>query len=152
MPANAPPILTAADNPSLAAKLAWWQARRSGQAQAPFPDLGADHLRWLELTRRGCRWVFSNIAYQAERGDHWQTPSATLKRRTGDCEDMALLLLALLQAHGVPASALTFAVEPGLVDHAVLLLDDERGRRFRVCPVTNRIAPLSASKRTSDAA
>lgn len=30
------------------------------------------------------------ITYTKDKGDHWQTPNESLKRRKGDCEDIAI--------------------------------------------------------------
>ena len=37
------------------------------------------------------------------RKDEWQTPQKTLEKKSGDCEDIALLLLYLLQQNGYDA-------------------------------------------------
>lgn len=36
------------------------------------------------------------VAYKSETKDHWQSPRQTLKMKTGDCEDYAILKRALL--------------------------------------------------------
>jgi hypothetical protein len=36
-------------------------------------------------------WVIRNIIYERDINNIWQLPSETLRRRKGDCEDMALL-------------------------------------------------------------
>lgn len=45
-------------------------------------------------------WVHGNITYKAEPNgqDHWQPPDETLRILTGDCEDYALLLSAVIAA------------------------------------------------------
>jgi hypothetical protein len=47
-------------------------------------------------------YVFENVAYVNDPAgrDYWATPSETLQRMTGDCEDHALLLAALITAMG----------------------------------------------------
>jgi hypothetical protein len=63
----------------------------------PFEDLDQIHT-----------WVLDNIAYLADEDrfdpdlnprDEWQTPKQTLRRRTGDCEDMASLIVYLAQQY-----------------------------------------------------
>ncbi len=42
--------------------------------------------------------------------DYWQLPAETIQLGTGDCEDYAILLCALLRAYGVPADEVYVAV------------------------------------------
>ena len=60
-------------------------------------------------------WVAWHISYKLDQDMHgvsnyWQLPSETLKLRTGDCEDFAILLCSLLRAFGVPADQVYVAV------------------------------------------
>lgn len=48
-------------------------------------------------------FVCRNISYRRDIGEFWQTPSETLARGYGDCEDDANLLTSLLIAAGIPA-------------------------------------------------
>lgn len=48
-------------------------------------------------------WVCQNINYRRDIGEFWQTPSETLARQQGDCEDTSILLTSLLKARGLPA-------------------------------------------------
>lgn len=62
--------------------------------------------------------------------DHWATPGETLERGSGDCEDYAILKMALLARLGVPASSMSVVVlrdERRDVFHAVLSLRTNRG-------------------------
>jgi predicted transglutaminase-like cysteine proteinase len=59
--------------------------------------------------------VSSYISYQSDQDIHgvseyWQLPSETIKLRTGDCEDFAILLCSLLRAYGVPPDQAYVAV------------------------------------------
>lgn len=50
-------------------------------------------------------WVGNNIKYRNDSEvhgsrDYWQLPKETIQRRTGDCEDYAILLCSLLRADG----------------------------------------------------
>jgi len=47
--------------------------------------------------------IFFIIPKEDENGDYWQNPDYTLKVKTGDCEDMALLTASFLVAKKVPA-------------------------------------------------
>jgi len=73
----------------------------------------------LENAGTAYYWVSENIRYQydnqtwgerARYGDYWQLPSTTLKLRTGDCEDQALLLASLLRALRLPRENVRVAV------------------------------------------
>ncbi|MBA7648104.1 hypothetical protein ES703_55884 [subsurface metagenome] len=48
-------------------------------------------------------FVCQNIDYRRDTGEFWQTPSETLARQQGDCEDTSILLTSLLKARGLPA-------------------------------------------------
>jgi len=48
-------------------------------------------------------FVCRNIDYRRDVGEFWQTPSETLRRGYGDCEDSANLLASLLRAGQIPA-------------------------------------------------
>ena len=62
--------------------------------------------------------------------DHWATPREMLERRSGDCEDYAILKMALLRELGVPASSMSVVIlgdESRGLFHAVLSLRTNRG-------------------------
>jgi hypothetical protein len=44
----------------------------------------------------GYEWVRRNIAYLADPVDYWQSANETMSKRTGDCEDQAILLASLV--------------------------------------------------------
>jgi len=53
-------------------------------------------------------WVAQHIRYVSDQevhgvSDYWQFPKDTLERRTGDCEDFAILLCTFLRAYGYSA-------------------------------------------------
>lgn len=62
--------------------------------------------------------VAGRIAYVAEVGDAWTCAAATLGRGSGDCEDGAVLLHALLLAAGLPADRIVTAFGRVGVDRA----------------------------------
>jgi hypothetical protein len=55
-------------------------------------------------------WVASHIVYSQDSYYHWQTPSETLSKRTGNCKDFAVLLCTLSRAAGVPAGDIYVAI------------------------------------------
>jgi len=55
------------------------------------------------------------VAYRTDednhgRLDYWSTPNETLSRSSGDCEDYAILKMALLARLGVPMTAMEIVV------------------------------------------
>ncbi len=70
-------------------------------------------------------FVGHHVRYLSGPRDPWQTPAETLALRTGDCEDRALLLAALLLAAGVSPYCVRVAL-------GHLVLRSASGRRRRV--------------------
>ncbi|MDP2121217.1 MAG: transglutaminase-like cysteine peptidase, partial [Hoeflea sp.] len=61
------------------------------------------------------RTVNRLIAYRTDEDmhgqlDHWSTPNETLKRGAGDCEDYAILKMALLSSIGIPLNSMEIVV------------------------------------------
>lgn len=74
-------------------------------------------------------WVRNNIRYSLDPVDVElvHTPVQTLVRRQGDCDDMSVLLGALLRAKGHPVAFKAVGFEPGLLSHVyVITLIGER--------------------------
>lgn len=84
-------------------------------------------------------WARRNITYTPERIDLWQSPAHTLKRKAGDCEDIAILERALLKAAGWDKPMWLLIVYDIIVrtDHALLITDG----KMLDCR-TDRIIPL----------
>lgn len=56
-----------------------------------------------------------------ETSDHWDTPKEFVDRNfQGDCEDIAIFLLAMLKKLEYPGQVRIFAVKSQFVDHAML--------------------------------
>ena len=57
---------------------------------------------YLDVAKLICRWVARNIhvVYDPRGVEYIQTPEALLNSRTGDCDDIAVLIAALLQSVG----------------------------------------------------
>ena len=55
-----------------------------------------------------CTWIHTHLTYKTDRtaADEWKDPAVTLKDRTGDCEDLALVSLDVLRIWGVKDSYL----------------------------------------------
>jgi predicted transglutaminase-like cysteine proteinase len=96
--------------------------------------------RWNELVLRlsglsgeerlqaANEWVNAALAYASDEevygvGDHWATLAETLDKGRGDCEDIAIVKMWLLNAAGVKLSAMRLVVLKDTLrnlDHAVL--------------------------------
>ena len=68
-------------------------------------------------------WVADHIEYRSDEqrwdvSDYWQTPSQTLAKRTGDCEDFVILDMQLLHEIGIESWMVL------LPHHAMLLVDN----------------------------
>ena len=59
--------------------------------------------------------------------DRWQSPEEFVGRKTGDCEDYALLAQAMLRRQGIEAYVLSLLGEEGYA-HTVSVFVDEAGR------------------------
>lgn len=77
-------------------------------------------------------WANAHVRYAEDRvlfgqADYWADARETLRRRAGDCEDIAILKLQLLAAAGVPREAMFLTIARDLVrhaDHALLIVRD----------------------------
>lgn len=70
-------------------------------------------------------FVNRQIRYEADKVDVWKTAATTLTDGFGDCEDFALLKLALLEAAGIPRADLMLNIARHLklrADHAMLIV------------------------------
>lgn len=91
--------------------------------------------RFLELIGAVNRSVNRLVAYRRDRDvhgivDYWAKPSQTLNAGTGDCEDYAILKMAVLARAGVPAKSMSLVVlrdERRSVYHAVLAIRTSGG-------------------------
>ncbi|MCW1430681.1 transglutaminase-like cysteine peptidase [Novosphingobium sp. JCM 18896] len=96
-------------------------------------------------TNRHVRYVEDSKLYG--RSDYWAGAQATLERGAGDCEDIAIAKLALLNALGVPRSDvfLTIARDRARnADHALLVV--KRGGRYWLLDNgTDRVLDASSS-------
>jgi transglutaminase-like putative cysteine protease len=57
---------------------------------------------YYEIATNTLHFVEALMPYTPEVGDYWQTPVETLYLQTGDCEDGAILYVALLRTLGYP--------------------------------------------------
>jgi predicted transglutaminase-like cysteine proteinase len=86
------------------------------------------------------------IAYRSDMetngvADHWSTPSETLARGQGDCEDFAILKMAALRAEGVDPATMSIVAlfdQKRRLYHAVLSVEVS-GRHFILDNVRNQV-------------
>ena len=91
--------------------------------------LSPGHAATLVLLHQVNAWANEHIRYEDDqalygRPDYWASAPQTLKRRAGDCEDIAILKYQLLAAAGIPRDTMFLTVARDLVrhaDHAVLV-------------------------------
>lgn len=104
------------------------QKRSRAIAASGGPEgMGAGEARRFAI-RAVNRAVNAAIRYQTDAAawgseDYWAAPQETMARGVGDCEDYALLKLAILSALGVPEEDMTVVVVKDLargIGHAVL--------------------------------
>lgn len=107
-----PPVAMVRDNPQAAARVLNQLARTSvdQRRQGLVPALYASGVRY----KREPRGV-----------DEWLTAAETYKRGWGDCEDLAVWLVADMLTRGIPAEVVIKKVRPGL-SHAMVLIGRSR--------------------------
>lgn len=71
---------------------------------------GGKREEFHKTTILSCFERAARIEYRIDEADYWQTPSETVTRGTGDCEDKSLYLLYLLRVRGFDAD-IVFGVE-----------------------------------------
>ena len=97
------------------------------------------------------RWVNRSIRYRDDRvqfgtSDYWADARATLRSRSGDCEDYAILKMQMLAAAGISRDDMMLTLARDTVqraDHAVLLVRQGEGW-VMLDMASDRIAPAAA--------
>lgn len=88
----------------------------------------------LDMIEKQNVYTNSTVKYRSDLGDTWQHPSTTLNTEQGDCEDYAILKMAILAAIGVPRSMMALVLGEiaslnGNSAHAFLVVELD-GRRY----------------------
>lgn len=79
-----------------------------------------DLSRQLHSPEEISQWVQRHIQYRADKQDEWAPAHETLRRRRGDCEDIAILVQALCDRRGIKSNVyLFFPAGIGAEGHAV---------------------------------
>lgn len=97
-------------------------------------------------------WANARIRYVEDKvlygkADYWASAGTTLRRRAGDCEDIAIAKLQLLASLGVARSDMYLTVARDLArkaDHAVLIVRMD-GRNWLLDNSTNQLLDASRS-------
>ena len=98
------------------------------------------------------RWTNSSIHYAEDRqlygeADHWATAGETLRRREGDCEDIAIVKLQLLAAYGIKREDMSLVIARDLArgaDHALLVVKLD-GRMWLLDNSTDQVLDAAQS-------
>jgi predicted transglutaminase-like cysteine proteinase len=110
----------------------WTRAVQPVTHEAALPILlqaqqATSDVQRLQRVQQG---VFQLVRYREDRDlygqeDYWATPNETLRHLAGDCEDVAILKMALLLRLGIPADQMFLTVGYDLAfrtGHAVLVV------------------------------
>jgi predicted transglutaminase-like cysteine proteinase len=97
-------------------------------------------------------WTNANIRYAEDRelygkADYWANAGVTLRRRAGDCEDIAIAKMQLLAAMGVERSDMFLVIARDLArnsDHAVLVVRQD-GRHWLLDNATDQLLDAGGS-------
>ncbi|MEW6668902.1 MAG: hypothetical protein AB1512_27145 [Thermodesulfobacteriota bacterium] len=89
----------------------------------------------LDDVVQGC---LKYVKYEAETDDHWDTPQEFMNKGfRGDCEDIAVFMMATLRRLQYPRSVRILAVKTLMGDHAVLKVEmpDGSSKMYETVPV-----------------
>lgn len=92
------------------------------QALEIFRGAGLRSRDWIGEAKALQQWIQNCIRYVRDPVDVElvQTPEVTLKNRTGDCDDQATLLAAMLKATGHPARFVAVGIKGGPFSHVLV--------------------------------
>ena len=97
-------------------------------------------------------WTNSSIHYVEDRqlygeADHWATAGESLRRREGDCEDIAIVKMQLLAAYGIRREDMSLVIAHDLArgaDHALLVVKLD-GRMWLLDNSTDQVLDATQS-------
>ena len=82
-----------------------------GVITRPYQDIDVKSL--FELNK----WIHNNIEYKWDIYEYWQTPSETLSRGAGDCEDMVILFIDIAKKKfNTEVNALVITTENNIIN------------------------------------
>ena len=73
------------------------------------------------------RWLESDFKYVFRLNDEWQTPSETINKRAGDCEDFATLDSDVLEKMGVKSHIVIIKFRGMDFKHAISIWKEKNG-------------------------
>jgi predicted transglutaminase-like cysteine proteinase len=123
-------------------------SHRLASAVAQKGSLGASKANLAAVnswTNQHVRFVEDRVQYG--QSDYWASAQMTLRRRAGDCEDIAIAKMQLLAALGVPKSSMYLTIARDLVrnaDHALLIVKSDTGT-WLLDNATNEVLDASTS-------
>lgn len=110
----------------------WNRVRGSGLSRSAAARVFGRGRGALNLTTLSAvnSWANTTIRYVEDRelygqADRWATAGETLRRRAGDCEDIAIVKMQLLASQGIDRDDMQLVIARDLVrgsDHAVLVV------------------------------
>ncbi len=85
-----------------------------------------------------CEWIYKNIKYEKDSYDDWKLPQETLDDKEGDCEDQAILLMAIMKYQKGYNSELVIVNIDSSTSHAIVrngekYYDPTNGGNFGEC-------------------
>jgi predicted transglutaminase-like cysteine proteinase len=133
---------------------AWDRVRLAALPRGAARDLLATAQAMPSQTMLGAvnGWANARIRYVEDRdqygkADYWASASETLRRRAGDCEDIAIAKMQVLAAMGVPREAMFLTIARDLArasDHAMLVVRID-GRHWLLDNATDQVLDAGES-------
>ena len=130
---------------------AQWNRVRRGTISAGLAGVSGGHPGQATIAAVNS-WANAKIRYVEDRelygqADYWADARTTLRRRAGDCEDIAVAKMALLAGAGVRREDMYLTIARDLArnaDHALLVVKSE-GRFWLLDNNTDRLLDASAA-------
>ncbi len=130
---------------------AQWNRVRRGTVSAGLAGTGGGHPGQATIAVINS-WANAEIRYVEDRqlygqADYWADAKTTLRRRAGDCEDIAIAKMALLAGAGVRREDMYLTIAHDLTrnaDHALLVVKSG-GRYWLLDNNTDRVLDASAA-------
>jgi len=114
------------------ADLVTWKGDDSFLAQLA-RDINRGYADYYEIATNTLHFVQALMPYTRDIGDYWQLPVETLARQNGDCEDGAVLYVALMQSMGY-SDSVRIGVYEGHVFGLVEVTSDWKTKIETLCP------------------
>ena len=96
---------------------------------SPGPAFASDSIPYFVRSPEALvEWLQSEFVYELKFPDRRQAPDETIRRRTGDCEDFAILSRAVLERLGIASDVIIIKFREIGVMHAICIF--QRGSTF----------------------